>query len=177
MDNLNEEVSKIKHLFNFKKGDVIIESMTKEPSDSKTIKYDTFKEGDEIRYDKGGFTVELTSGVGINEPGNFTYDIKVIDTYGENDKIKGDSGVPIDVNDYKFNVDSLNNWKNSNTLTDDELHSIKPIDVNDYKIKKGETGTLNLFDYDDKEGIDELEIYIGGYHKAKIKPNEIKKIN
>ncbi len=134
MKNLNEEVNKIKHLFNFKKGDVIIESMTKESSD--LFYYDSFKKGDKIRYDEGGFTVELTSDVEINEPGNFTCDIKVISS--ENDEV--------------------------------EIR---------------ETGSLNLFDYDNIEGIDDFEIYIGKftnsgegvYHKDNIKPDEIEKIN
>ena len=134
MKNLNEEVNKIKHLFTYKKGDVITESMTKESSDTETIKF--FEYGDKIRYDEGGFTVELTSGVKINEPGNFTCDIKVISS--DNDKIK-----------------------------------------------KGETGTLNLFDSLGKGVIDEYEFYIGkwenyefqGYHKENIKPDKIQKIN
>ncbi len=89
MKNLNEEVNKIKHLFTYKKGDVITESMTKESSDTETIKF--FEKGDKIKYDEGGFTVELTSGVEINEPGNFTYDIKVISS--KNDEIKeGETG-------------------------------------------------------------------------------------
>jgi len=38
MKNLNEEVNKIKHLFNFKKGDVITESMLNEQEDSMEYK-------------------------------------------------------------------------------------------------------------------------------------------
>ena len=117
MKNLNEEVNKIKHLFTYKKGDVITESMTKESSDTETIKF--FEDGDEIRYDEGGFTVKLTSGAQMNEPGNFTYDIKVISS--KNERIKeGETGTLnfFDytgnnvIDEYEFYIGEWENYKN-----------------------------------------------------------------
>jgi hypothetical protein len=132
MKNLNEEVNKVKYLFTYKKGDVITESMIKESSDTKTIEF--FESGDKIKYDKGGFTVELTSDVVINEPGNFTYDIKVISS--KNDEIKeGETGTLNFFNytgnnvidEYEFYIGKWENYEHQGY----HKENIKP-----YEIKK-----------------------------------------
>ena len=132
MKNLNEEVNKVKYLFTYKKGDVITESMIKESSDTKTIEF--FESGDKIKYDKGGFTVELTSDVVINEPGNFTYDIKVISS--KNVEIKeGETGTLNFFDDTGNNVIDeyefyIGKWENY------EHQGYHKENINPYEIKK-----------------------------------------
>ncbi len=77
MKNLNEEVNKIKHLFKFKKGDVITESKL---NGEWGVEY---KGGDKlsINLKKGTIVIELTSDVSVNEPGNYSWDIKITESY------------------------------------------------------------------------------------------------
>ena len=74
MKNLNEEVNKIKHLFKFKKGDVITESKL---NGEWGVEY---KDGNKlsINLKNGTIVIELTSDVSVNEPGNYSWDIKII---------------------------------------------------------------------------------------------------
>lgn len=78
MKNLNEEVNKIKHLFNFKKGDVVIGSMIKESSDSKSEEF--FKMDDVLEItlpNNETITIKLTDNMTVNEPGNYSWSIIV----------------------------------------------------------------------------------------------------
>lgn len=83
MENLNEEISKIKHLFKYKKGDVIIESETIE----------LFNEGDilKISLPKGKtITVQLLSDASLEEVGIYYWKVKV--TKSDNPKLINKTG-------------------------------------------------------------------------------------
>jgi len=130
MKNLNEEVYKIKHLFNFKKGDVVIESMVKESSESKSEEF--FKMGDVLEItlpNKETITIKLTDNMTVNEPGNYSWSIMV--NKSSNKKLTNKTG---SLGAYSYSDDNTIS-EYTIFLYDENGTEILNTDINSEKIK------------------------------------------
>jgi hypothetical protein len=130
MKNLNEEVNKIKHLFNFKKGDVVIESMIKESSESKSEEF--FKMGDVLEItlpNKETITIKLTDNMTVNEPGNYSWGIMV--NKSSNKKLTNKTGT---LGAYSYSDDNTIS-EYTIFLYDENDTEILNTDINSEKIK------------------------------------------